>query len=415
MAASTDIKFYMHTNNNAPQLQNVYGSMINVLDACLVNGINIGAISSLTAVDKAVTAVFSSAHNLTKHQVIKITGATQSDFNGEHRILTVPNNTTITFELANTASASTGTGAIIASLPPLGWERPFGSTNASGGGKAAYRSKNLLLASRPFLRVVDELDAAYTTTYAKYAKVGIVEDMLDIDMMIGVQAPYDSASPDKNWIGSGSGASVINGWAKWYYARSAVMSSGNDTSGTIAAGSRSWILIGTSDYFYIMPTMILSNDQHACYGFGDFESYIPADTSNTFLSATNTYTLANNATAKDQYTPIANTNSYLILQKNYTQTAQANDASCTPLRIGAFPSGYSNVVATQAVSGQIPQTPIFINDGSLRGQLNGVNWLYQLRPYTHLQIVDFSEQSWVAVNTASGTSGVTGQLMLRIA
>ena len=38
MVASTDIKFYVHTNTNAPQLINNFGCMIDVLDACLVNG-----------------------------------------------------------------------------------------------------------------------------------------------------------------------------------------------------------------------------------------------------------------------------------------------------------------------------------------------------------------------------------------
>src|SRR5690606_11089902 len=104
----------------------------------------------------------------------------QSEFNGEHRVLTVPNAQSITFELAAAPSTTTATGTITASLPPLGWEKPFSSTSGTGGGKAAYRSTNLLSPSRPFLRVVDELDPAYTATYAKYAKVGIVEDMTDI-------------------------------------------------------------------------------------------------------------------------------------------------------------------------------------------------------------------------------------------
>ncbi|MEG2434038.1 MAG: hypothetical protein RSB25_20605, partial [Acinetobacter sp.] len=167
MVASTDIKFYVHTNNNAPQLQNAYGSMINVLDACLVNGINIGAISSLTASETTATALFSSAHNLIQYQVIKITGANQTEFNGEHRILTVPNSNTVTFELASESSVPIATGTITASLPPLGWEKPFSSSNPSGGGKAAYRSANTLLLNRHFLRVVDELDSVWNLSYAK--------------------------------------------------------------------------------------------------------------------------------------------------------------------------------------------------------------------------------------------------------
>ncbi len=125
MVASTDIKFYVHTNKNMPQLQNAYGSMINVLDACLINGISIGAVSSLTASGTTVTALFSESHGLKQQQVIKITGAAQNEFNGEHRVLSIPNAQTVTFELATPPNVSAATGTITASLPPLGWENLF--------------------------------------------------------------------------------------------------------------------------------------------------------------------------------------------------------------------------------------------------------------------------------------------------
>lgn len=174
---------------------------------------------------------------------------------------------------------ATATGTINASLPPLGWEKPFSSTSATGG-KGAYRSKNTLLSSRPFLRVIDELDPAYTVTYAKYAKVGIVEDMSDIDVMLGVQAPFDPANPAKNWVGSGSGTSAINGWAKWYYAGSDERYYSDTAAPT--AGNRNWILVGNGDYFYIFVASIPSNTNLVCYGFGAYKSLVNADTSNTF-------------------------------------------------------------------------------------------------------------------------------------
>ena len=86
MVASTDIKFYVHTNNNAPQLSNTWGCLIDVLDACLVNGVQVGTVSSLTASGTTVTATFGSAHNLQQYQVIKISGATQSEYNVEAKI-----------------------------------------------------------------------------------------------------------------------------------------------------------------------------------------------------------------------------------------------------------------------------------------------------------------------------------------
>lgn len=253
MVASTDIKFYVHTNNNAPQLQNAYGSMINVLDACLIDGIQIGAVNSLTASGNMATATFGSAHNLIQYQVIKITGANQPEFNGEHRILTVPNSNTVTFELASESSVPIATGAIIASLPSLGWEKPFSSNNPSGGGKAAYRPTNSDSLSRPFLRVVDELDSVWNLSYAKYAKVGIVEDMADIDTMMGMQSPFDLTNPDKNWLGSGSGTSAINGWSIWAYALASNENTSSNLFATPPSGAREWFILGSSDYIYVFP------------------------------------------------------------------------------------------------------------------------------------------------------------------
>ena len=231
MVASTDIKFYVHTNTNAPQLTNNFGCMIDVLDACLVNGFGSQTVSTLTASGTTVTATFGSAHNFMQYQVIKIAGATQTEYNGEHRILTVPNSNEVTFELAAVPSVPIATGVISGSLPPLGWEKPFSSSSPSGGGKAAYRSTNLLLPSRPFLRVVDELDQVWSSSYAKYAKVGLVEDMTNIDTMMGMQSPFDLANPSKNWLGSGSGSSAINGWAVWAYA----LASNENTSSNLFA------------------------------------------------------------------------------------------------------------------------------------------------------------------------------------
>ena len=80
-------------------------------------------------------------------------------------------------------------------MPPLGWSKPF-----SGTGKAAYLQTDNSNGDKPYLRVVDALDPAWNSTYAKYAKVGICEGMTNIDTW-NTEAPYDPASPTKNWVG----------------------------------------------------------------------------------------------------------------------------------------------------------------------------------------------------------------------
>lgn len=408
MVASTDIKFYVHSNNNAPQLQNAYGSMIGVLDACLVNGISLGQISSLTAIGTTVTAVFSTAHNLLQYQVLKIAGSNQSEYNGEHRILTVPNTTSVTFQLANAPSVTTASGAITASLPPLGWEKPFSSTNVNGGGKAAYRSKNMLLPSRPFLRVVDELDPAYTATYAKYAKVGIVEDMIDIDTMLGVQAPYDIANPNKNWIGTTGGMSTntFNGWAKWYYANSAILGPSADSS-AVASGPRQWTLIGNGDWFYILPSTTPVNDLALTYGFGAFNSLLNADASANFLGSTLYYFQAGTSYTKGFYTSLGTlmNTAKCLLQRKYTQEATYTESSQLSLASNSFlGSGQSDDFGASSLTNTVIFAPVFLNEIVLRGELPSIRWLFHQQPYLNRQTFENSGKIFISVHTYSYNS-----------
>lgn len=420
MVASTDIKFYVHTNNNAPQLTNNFGCMIDVLDACLVNGFGAQSVSTLKAVGKVVTVTFGAAHNLMQYQVIKITGANQSEFNGEHRILSVPNANSFTFELANTATVTQASGTIVCSLPPLGWEKPFSSTHSSGtGGKAAYRSTNLLLPSRPFLRVVDELDPAYTATYAKYAKVGIVEDMTDINTMLGVQAPYDAANPDKNWVGTGSGTSAINGWAKWYYASAfQALSSISDTGS--AAGNRKWLLVGNKDYFYILPTLIETDTHALTYGFGSFKAYLAVDLSNTFLSATLNYAAVSSNLYKGAYTGLCATTSKTLVLRAYTQTAQYKEIESFSASLNkasqTMYSGTSNYTSAYTLTNEVVFAPVFmreVDNNVLRGEMFNFYWVFQSQPYPNHMIFTKQNQLFIAVNAAP-YQAQAGQIIVKI-
>lgn len=418
MGTKTDIKFFVHTNNNAPQLQNAFGSMINVLDAALINGIQVGTVSSMTASGKIVTAVFGAAHNLMPHQVIKITGANQAEYNvAEAKVASVPNATTITFELPEIPDTTIATGTISCSLPSLGWEKPFSSSNPSGGGKAAYRSKNLLLSSRPFLRVVDEQDPVQQPTYAKFAKVGIVEDMIDIDTMLGVQAPFDAAAPNKNWVGSGSGNTAYNGWAKWIYTGTA--DNFSTETGAPPAGPRNWILVGTKDYFYIFPAQLNTAAANAvAYGFGAFKSLINADTSNTFLSATLNYATQSTSYFRGQWTGLADNQqpAKLIVLRGYNQAAQYVTGISSSLQLSTqtnMYSGGSNYIGAYNLTNIAPFAPVVFYETVLRGEFFGIYWLFQNRPYNDRQVIEQDSGAYMAINVIQ-SSGTNGQIIVKI-
>lgn len=415
MVASTDIKYYLFTNTGAPQLSNNFGCMIDLLDACLVNGFGSQAVSSLVASGTTITASYPTAHNYSAYQVVEFSGANQTEFNVRVRILSVPNPNSITFQLAAAPSVTTASGTIVSKLPALDWTKPFSAT-----GKAAYRSSNTLLASRPYLRVVDALDAAYTSTYAKYAKVGIVEDMTGIDAMLGVQAPFDSASPDKNWVGSGSGTTGINGWARWYYAASGIVSGGLINSQTPAVGNRQWLLVGNSDYFYILPTSTVTsatvNTQHAsAYGFGAFKSLLNTDNSCTFLHSH--LTLGNNGSSIQASHSLVSqsVNNTLLLLRDYAQNASPKVANCLSLASDSSGSGVNNIIGASTLTNTAPFAPVFIKEDAtnvLRGQLKNIFWLFQQKPYSNFQLIEKDGALYIAAFIAS-TSNL-GQIVLKI-
>ena len=437
MVASTDIKFYVHTNTNAPQLTNNFGCMIDVLDACLVNGFGSQAVATLTASGTTVTATYGSAHNYLQYQVTKIAGVNQPEFNGEHRILTVPDANTITFELAAAPSVTTATGTITSSLPSLGWEKPFSSTTALGGGRAAYRSTNLLLPNRPFLRVVDERIASYSNNYAKYAKVGIVENMTAIDTMTGVQAPYIASAATRNWNPTGSGVNIKNGWAKWYYCSLGDYYSDSTNLADYSITAGNWLVVGTDTGFYIMNSVnndmsILEDEKKLayCYGFGAFEPIADDDLFTHFLLATNFWEVAQSII----YRASNNTNGISIgsddnnfsspgrsvfLQRGYKKSAyaQATGRKAT-IESTSVVSGNTNGYSATAdqIGGVLLQSPLIMEvlDTSKflpRGFLPLIKTIPHKAFYTDLQIVEQSERVFIAKKVHGSGGALDGIIM----
>lgn len=297
MVASTDIKFYVHTNNNAPQLPNTWGALVNILDACLITGFSDQMVSLAKINGSVLTLTTGAAHGFNVGQVVALSGASESEFNKEYRITVIPDATTLQVDLDSVTSLTRLTGAISVRLPPLGWVKEFFS-----GGKRAYRNADTSNSDRPFLRIIDEIDPVWTASYAKYAKVGIVERMDGIDEIIGIQTPFDISNPNKNWIGTGSGASAYNGWAKWYYSRIRDVFTYNyyDSEGS-ENGNKRWLVVGNKDWFYLLPSQVNSVYPNI-YFFGKLEGK-----SHTYygLSSSLQYGLASENRATSAKTPLS--------------------------------------------------------------------------------------------------------------
>lgn len=249
------VKWFNFDFSGAPTLNGLAGSLIAVLDACLVTGFNVRTVSSFTVAAGVGTINFPSAgHGFNKHQVVQISGATNDANNGDYRVAEVTS-TSITVDATGLADgAVASSGGLAAKMAPAGWQKAFTDANL-----AAYKSSEGDAAGR-LLRVDD--------TVGQLARVRGYESMSDINTWVG-QFPS-------------SGQRVNSVWGK---------------SSAASAAGRQWTIIadGRFLYFVVHPeydSLTSYPNNRLGYSFGDFPSYILGDAYNTLLTSSNTESIA---------------------------------------------------------------------------------------------------------------------------
>ena len=132
------VKYFDSTMSGAPALSGTAGTLIGVLDACLINGFGTVTLNSLVVSNNVATATVNAGHQLTMigtiGPVITIAGATPSGLNGEWRLASVPNSTTCTF-VTSGISNQTATGTITIKRSGVGQTKLYSGTN-----KAVYQN-----------------------------------------------------------------------------------------------------------------------------------------------------------------------------------------------------------------------------------------------------------------------------------
>lgn len=383
----TIVKHYTSAMTGSPVVINNWGDLVALLDACLINGFALSAINGITSTGGIATATTSTGHSYQPHQVVLIAGATQPEYNGEVRVLTTTA-TTFTYAITGTpASPATTTGNITAKVAPLGWEKPFTGTN-----KGAYRSKNP--ASPQNILLVDNSlkTPSYTTTWAKWANVGIVEDLADINTIVGAQAPFDPVAPTKNWQQVQANQW---GWHKWYHARQ----TGYESSGDGGTAPRNWVLVGDDQFFYLMLNHGSAFIGRTCYSFGDIISFKPGDNYATVLAADE------NLLGMSNYVSVSSLGQYsgygLVESLNFAGKVllRSHTQLGTPMRWGTTSLNLNNSMQVCG-RGTLPfpngpdyslwLLPTYVRqeDGHMRGMMPGMKWIPHDRPYADDTIID---------------------------
>lgn len=163
----TSVKHFHNGMEGAPVLSGTAGTLVALLDACLITGFGLKSATSLTVTDGVATLSFSGLHAADVHRVILIEGVTgaMADLNGEQRITAVGSGSV---SFATAVANGTAAGTITFKMAPVGgWEKTYSATN-----KAVYRSLSVE-STGMYLRIDDTgTTAARTRGY---------ESMSDVD------------------------------------------------------------------------------------------------------------------------------------------------------------------------------------------------------------------------------------------
>lgn len=208
---SNQVRYYHSDMPGAPVLSGTAGTLIHVLDACLVDGWDVRAINTLTVANGIATAQISAGHFYGEGDVIRVAGATPAALNGDWRLASVTGSTAVWSVDGLGIPDGSATGTITAMRAPAGWEKVFAATN-----KAVYRSLRHAEHNGLLLYVDDSTGTA--------AQAYGYESMTSIDT--GTARFPAAAQSAENW------------WGK---------------SSVLDATSRSWVVVADAKRFTYCP------------------------------------------------------------------------------------------------------------------------------------------------------------------
>jgi hypothetical protein len=228
---------YKSTQQGAPTLTGVAGSLITLLDACLVNGYGSVSVSSITQTGNVATVTTATAHGLLTGDRATIAGAAQTDYNVSATVA-VTSATGFTYTVANNP-VSPATGTITARRAGANWTKEFTGTN-----RAAYRMNP----TNNTGFYLDVNDAAPGTGGAREARVLGFETM--------------------SAVGTGTGQFPTTAQLQSQFTNIR-------KSTTADATARAWTLVGDDSCFYLFTETGDVTLPVACctFHFGDFISY----------------------------------------------------------------------------------------------------------------------------------------------
>lgn len=220
---------FMSNEQGAPVLNNAAGSLISVLDACLVNGFNTVGIFSITITDNVATVETNTTHGLAADSRVTIAGVSIAAATGDKTVASVVDSTKFTFPCVNANATESPVSATV-KRTPLGWLKQFSKTNV-----AMYKSSDPTAYGQS-LRV-DDTD----TTGVIGGRVFAVENPTSIDA-------WADKFPTEGQRAGG-----------FYWPRS-----------SNTATAKSWCLVGDERFFYLLVAQTHYSGAYYPTNVGDY-------------------------------------------------------------------------------------------------------------------------------------------------
>jgi hypothetical protein len=191
----TSVKHFHSGMVGAPVLNGVAGSLIGLLNACLVTGFDTKAATSLVVAAGVATLSFSGTHSATVDSVILVSGSSIAAIDGEQKVTAISSGVV---KFATSEPDGTATGTITFKMAPAGWMQPFIGTNL-----ATYKSADP--ASTGMILHVDD-------TAAQLCRVVGYESMTDVNTGLGAFPTTAQISGGGYWHKSGAASAVATQW-----------------------------------------------------------------------------------------------------------------------------------------------------------------------------------------------------------
>lgn len=376
--ADTTVKWFHSGMPGAPVLRGEPGALIEVLDACLINGFSTRSPDSVVVAGGVATVSISAGNPYDKHAVIAISGASEAALNAEWRIAT-SSASSFTFACPGVASGAV-TGATL-KRAPAGWAKPFSDTN-----KAVYQSADPN--STQLFMWIDDTDP-------QYARMRGYEQMTGVDAGV---SPFPTLAQF---------AKTLQTWCK---------------SNLASTASRNWVVIADGSFMHVhlafnasYPTLAAPNM------FGDIVKILPSDGYSCITAAHGAEAPSFPGTAHPGTIQAPSAGSGRYLARDSSQTGSATHFSLYALSAHSSSfAGHSNAPAPGLAGERHVGPPVLVADGvssssKLRGWLPGVRSTLQALPFDHLLVVENpAGGALLALDAAFGSTGTTATTRMLI-